>query len=85
LGEDGAGQERLQQVQKDAGECLRLMAAAFGPAALLSKVLGDTLDDVFGAPSETESGVPSPERRPPMFVAAEDCARSRSVSTEKSS
>lgn len=45
LGEDGAGQERLQQVQKDAGECLRLMAAAFGPAALLSKVLGDTLDE----------------------------------------
>ena len=45
LGEDGAGQERLQQVQKDAGECLRLMAAAFGPAALLSKVLGNTLDE----------------------------------------
>lgn len=45
LGEDGAGQERYRKMTEDVRECQRLMAAAFGPAALLSKVLGDTLDD----------------------------------------
>lgn len=45
LGEDGAGQERYRKLTEDVRECQRLMAAAFGPAALLSKVLGDTLDE----------------------------------------
>lgn len=45
LGADGAGQERYRKLTEDARECQRLMAAAFGPAALLSKVLGDTLDE----------------------------------------
>lgn len=45
LGEDGAGREQIQKVSEDAAACRRLMAAAFGPTALLSKVLGDTLDE----------------------------------------
>lgn len=44
IGEDGAGQEEVQKVNQAAVECRRLMAAVFGPTALLSKVLGDTLD-----------------------------------------
>ena len=46
---DGTGQEELQQkfkqLQEHAAECQRMITGAFGPAALLSKVLGDTLDD----------------------------------------
>jgi hypothetical protein len=45
VGADGAGQERINQMQQDAQQCVRLMAAAFGPTALLFKVLGDTLDE----------------------------------------
>ncbi|MFN7813392.1 MAG: hypothetical protein ACK5SI_12110, partial [Planctomycetia bacterium] len=46
---DGTGQEklqeRMQQMQNDIAACQRMIAATFGPAALLSKVLGDTLDE----------------------------------------